>query len=52
VPDTGRALGLSRNGAYNAAKRGEIHTIEFGRCKRVPTAWLRKKLMLDDERAG
>lgn len=50
VPDTGRALGLSRNAAYDAAKRGEIHTLEFGRRKRVPTAWLRKKLMIEDAR--
>jgi hypothetical protein len=29
-PDAGKALGLSRNGTYEAAKRGEIPTIRFG----------------------
>ena len=29
-PDAGRALGLSRNGTYDAAKRGEIPTLRFG----------------------
>jgi hypothetical protein len=47
VPDAGRALGISRNAAYEAAVRGEIKTIRFGRTLRVPTAWLRKQLQLD-----
>jgi hypothetical protein len=29
-PDAGQALGLSRNGTYDAAKRGEIPTLRFG----------------------
>jgi hypothetical protein len=39
-PDAGRALGLSRNGTYEAARRGEIKTLRFGRLRKVPTAWL------------
>jgi hypothetical protein len=37
VPEAGRRyFGLSRNGTYAAAARGEIPTIEIGRLKRVP----------------
>jgi hypothetical protein len=46
-PDVGQALGLGRNSTYSAAERGDIETIHFGRLKRVPTAWLRRKLGLD-----
>ena len=50
VPIAGRALGIeSRTGSYNAAKRGTIRTLDTGRLKRVPTAWLRRELMLDGE---
>jgi excisionase family DNA binding protein len=44
VPEAGRALGLTRHGAYEAAKRGEIYTIRFGRLLRVPKAWLNNVL--------
>ena len=30
VPEAGRLLGLSRNGSYEAAKRGDIPTIRMG----------------------
>ena len=46
-PDTGEALDLRRNATYAAAARGEIETINFGRLKKVPTAWLRRKLGLE-----
>jgi hypothetical protein len=37
VPEAGwKYFGLSRNGAYAAADRGEIPTIRIGRLKRVP----------------
>jgi excisionase family DNA binding protein len=36
VPEAGRLLGLSRNGAYAAAQRGEIPTIRIGRLLLVP----------------
>ena len=48
VPLAGKALGLSRNGSYEAALRGEIEVIEFGRKKVVPTAWLRRKLQIEE----
>lgn len=46
-PIAGEALGLSRNGAYDAAGRGEIPTIRLGRKIVVPTAALRRMLQLD-----
>ena len=46
VPEAGRLLGLTRNGSYEAAKRGEIPVLQFGNKKRVPTARLRK--MIED----
>jgi excisionase family DNA binding protein len=36
VPQAGEKLGLSRNAAYEAAARGEIPTIRFGKLLRVP----------------
>jgi Helix-turn-helix domain len=38
IPEAGEMAGLSRNGAYAAADRGEIPTIRFGRLLRVPAA--------------
>jgi hypothetical protein len=36
-------VGLSRNGSYDAARRGEIPYLEFGKKKIVPKAvWDRK----------
>jgi hypothetical protein len=43
IPEAGAMVGLSRNGAYDAANRGEIPVLEFGRKKVVPNAvWDRK----------
>jgi excisionase family DNA binding protein len=36
VPEAGVQLGLSRNGAYEAAKRGDIPVIRIGRRLMVP----------------
>jgi hypothetical protein len=44
---TGRALKLSRNATYEAARRGEIPTLRFGKRIVVPTAWLRRVLQVD-----
>lgn len=49
VPEAGAIIGLSRNPAYAAAKKGEIPTIKFGHSLKVPTASLRKILGLDPE---
>lgn len=46
-PEAGRALGLSRSAAYDAANRGDIPVIRIGRVLRVPTAALRRILQLD-----
>ena len=49
VPEAGKKyFGLSRDGSYRAAERGEIPTIRIGRLLRVPVVALERKL----ERAG
>jgi hypothetical protein len=45
IPEAGsRYFGLSRNGSYDAAERGEIPYIQIGRLKRVPILLMEKKL--------
>ena len=39
-----RYFGLSRNGSYNAANRGDIPTIRVGRLLRVPVAAMERRL--------
>ncbi|MDX1247096.1 DNA-binding protein [Sinorhizobium medicae] len=47
VPDAGRVFyGLSRNGSYEAAKRGDIPTIKIGRKIMVPVALIADRLGL------
>ena len=48
IPTAGRALKLSRNGSYDAARRGDIPTIPIGKLRKVPTAWLAKTLQIDN----
>lgn len=36
VPEAGRRLGLGRNASYDAARRGELPVLRFGRKLRVP----------------
>jgi hypothetical protein len=49
IPEAGEMVGLSRNGSYEAARRGEIPTLRFGAKKIVPRAlWLRKLGLADD----
>jgi excisionase family DNA binding protein len=43
-PDAGRKLGLGKHATYEAARRGEIPTVRFGRLIKVPMAALRKRL--------
>lgn len=38
VPEAGAMLGLGRNAAYEAAKRGDIPVIRIGKLIRVPKA--------------
>ena len=49
VPEAGKCLGIGKNASYDAASRGEIKVVAIGKQKRVPTAWLRRKLDLDAE---
>lgn len=51
-PHAGKALGLSKNPTYEAAKRGEIPTIKIGGAIRVPTASLRKMLGIEPKEAA
>ena len=53
VPAAGRIyFDLSRNGSYEAAKRGEIPTIRVGRLLRVPVAAMERKLEQVGNRQG
>lgn len=44
VPEAGKVLGLSRNAAYRAAKRGDIPTVRIGGRILVPLAQLERLL--------
>jgi hypothetical protein len=46
-PQAGKALGLTKSGAYQAAHSGELPVIRFGRLLKVPTAKLRTMLGLE-----
>lgn len=46
VPVAGKALGLSRDAAYDAARSGDLPTLRFGRRVVVPTNKLREMLGL------
>jgi excisionase family DNA binding protein len=47
-PEVGEMLGLTRNATYQAAKRGEIPVIRFGKLMKVPKAAFDKMM----EQAG
>ena len=52
VPEAGQKyFGLSRNGSYAEAERGEIPTIKIGRLKRVPVRAM-ERLFDGVERTG
>lgn len=44
IEEAGRALGLSRNSAYEAARRGELPVLRFGR--RIVVSRARLEAML------
>ena len=46
-PDMARILGVSRNGIYEAARRGDFRTIRVGKRILVPLAEIRR--LLDGE---
>ena len=47
VPEAGRLLGLGRDGSYEAARRGDLPTIQIGKLLKVPLAMMEKKLGLE-----
>lgn len=47
IPEAGRELGISRNAAYEAAKRGEIPILKIGRLLLVPRAALDRMLKVE-----
>jgi hypothetical protein len=49
VEEAGRVVGLKRSASYDAAKRGELPTITFGRRLMVPTGRLLSLLGLDPD---
>ena len=44
VPEAGRRLGLGKNASYEAARRGELPVLRFGRKLRVPLVALERLL--------
>lgn len=48
IEEAGAALSLGRSAAYEAARRGELPTLTFGRRKVVITAALRRMVALDE----
>ncbi|MER8744197.1 helix-turn-helix domain-containing protein [Mesorhizobium sp. M1004] len=51
VPEAGAKLGLSRNGSYEAAARGDIPTIRIGKLIKVPKAAFERMLARSGEAA-
>jgi hypothetical protein len=47
IPQAGAMVGLSRNGSYDATRRGEIPVLKFGRKKIVPKALWDRKLGIE-----
>ena len=52
VEEAAEVLGIARSSAYQAAQRGEIPTLRFGRRLRVPTAQLVAMLGQEPDRAA
>jgi excisionase family DNA binding protein len=52
VEATGTALGISRTTAYEGVASGEIPSIRVGRRLLVPTAAVRRMLLLDQSGTG
>jgi hypothetical protein len=50
IPEAGAMVGLSCNGSYDAANRGEIPTLNFGRKRVVPKAIWERKLGIEHGR--
>jgi hypothetical protein len=50
-PTTAAALDLSRSSVYQAAKKGQIEIVQFGRLKKALSEPLRRKLRLSEAAA-
>ena len=46
-PHVGILLDLSRNGAYEAARRGDFEVFRTGRCLKVVSSALRRRLGIE-----
>jgi hypothetical protein len=44
IPEAGRVIGLGRSASYQAARRGELPVLWFGRVGRVPVVALQRML--------
>jgi hypothetical protein len=52
IPEAGKKYyGLSRNGSYDAAERGDIPYVQVGRLKRVPIRAMERRLENVDDAA-
>jgi excisionase family DNA binding protein len=49
VPDAGKRLGIGRNAAYEAARRGEIPIIRLGKRMVVPVAAFERMLSVESK---
>jgi hypothetical protein len=48
IPEAGlHFYGLSKNGSYDAAARGEIPYLQIGRLKRVPVVAMERKMQME-----
>lgn len=52
VPEAGAKLGLSRNGSYEAAARGDIPIIRIGRLLKVPKVAFDRMLQQAGQKPG
>lgn len=49
ITEAGKRIGLSRGGSYNAAKRGELPVLRFGRRLLVPKPAFEEMLLLREK---
>lgn len=52
VAEVARVLGVSRDAAYDAVKRGEIPALHIGRAIRIPTAKVAEMLGVESAPVG
>jgi excisionase family DNA binding protein len=47
IPEAAKLLGIGRSAAYEAARRGDLPTLSFGRRRVVPSAVLEQMLKFE-----